>query len=392
MITLGINQFFKNFKRNALVIIQLIIVYIVAIFTVSAWVEQYSLFYGMTDYLDDTGMVVLYKYNFAYSMDFEKELIKFEQVDYAIGTNTIMNHCSYELYATNPDKRHYKMPLIEGEWCESGQPEAGVIRVVVSDQFNYDYKLGEVIQVGHLKLKIMGVYDSEELVYRENGHTLDKSYLEWYSYEPGSGYEYEYTYHIMASWEDVIRESEEYICGSVFIDFKDDITDDELDANERILSSEYGFSGSWNIDRTDELYNHSVELLKYKLLPMTLLLIIMTIFAAISIITSSAITVLFEQRSYGIYFICGNNWKQTFHLSLVHWEMAALTALIISVCSCVMVKITGRFNAFSLEFTRYHIITILVITFILLLIAMIMPYKLLKKMQPINVVKNNMEN
>lgn len=58
MITVGINQFIRNIRRNILTILQLVVLYIIAIFTVSACVEQLALYRGVSDFIDETGMVL----------------------------------------------------------------------------------------------------------------------------------------------------------------------------------------------------------------------------------------------------------------------------------------------------------------------------------------------
>ena len=59
MIILGLSEFIRNIKRNILIIVQMVAVYIIAIFTVSAFEEQYRLMDGVSGVFDDTGMIVL---------------------------------------------------------------------------------------------------------------------------------------------------------------------------------------------------------------------------------------------------------------------------------------------------------------------------------------------
>ena len=42
MIRLGFREFIRNIKRNILIIVQMVAVYVIAIFTVSAFQEQYE--------------------------------------------------------------------------------------------------------------------------------------------------------------------------------------------------------------------------------------------------------------------------------------------------------------------------------------------------------------
>ena len=54
MINLGINEFIRNIKKNILIIILFVSVYVMTILVVSAFVEQYRQFDGVSNVFDDT--------------------------------------------------------------------------------------------------------------------------------------------------------------------------------------------------------------------------------------------------------------------------------------------------------------------------------------------------
>ena len=58
MINLGINEFIRNIKKNKLIKILFVSVYVMTILVVSAFMEQYRQFDGVSNVVDDTGKMV----------------------------------------------------------------------------------------------------------------------------------------------------------------------------------------------------------------------------------------------------------------------------------------------------------------------------------------------
>jgi hypothetical protein len=170
----------------------------------------------------------------------------------------------------------------------------------------------------------------------------------------------------------------------------DDITEEEIEYNKEILEDKYKYIMLADMVYAKDVHDTSVELLKIKLVPMVVIFIVALIFAVVSMMVSGSITVYAEQRNYGIYFLYGNSWKKTILLSLIHWTLASGVALIVAVFICVMAKSIGIAEDYALNFSQYHVYILLLITVFLMLMATILPYGILKKMQPINIIRNNM--
>lgn len=391
MFIIGINQFIRNIRRNILTIIQLVLVYIIAIFTVSACVEQLTLYRGVSDYIDETGMV-LWRRKFDEDLDLKNELIKVKYVEkrYTIELAADpYNGPFYEMVSYSDEVNHYKTSIKEGRWCESGKAEEGVIRVVVSDDFEPKCKVGDKIKFDEYTLKIMGIYNRNELVYFERSHSGRPNYLEWYNSAVISSEQY-HVYQVIASYEDMHREGKPYSTYSIVIDYEDDITEEEMERNKEILEDKYDYIMLADMVYAKDVYDTSIQLLEIKLIPMIVIFLVALVFAVVSMMVSGSITVYAEQRNYGIYFLYGNSWKKTIFLSIIHWSLASVVALIVSVCACIMAKSLGIAEDYALSFSQYHVYVIMIITAFLMLMATILPYGILKKMQPINIIKNNL--
>ncbi|MBQ9700815.1 MAG: hypothetical protein IJV71_09375 [Lachnospiraceae bacterium] len=410
MFLLGLSEFIRNLRRNILVIIQMVAVYIIALFTVSAFVEQYSLMDGISKVFDDTGMI-FFKENLLGNDWVEKDklydkLVKVEEIGHSICWNMLDEQNedsmlkSADVIAYDPNVITYTPKLIAGQWCEEVKQEKGVINTVVSDNLPFDIQLGQVIELCGYKFKIVGVVSSKELLYGINyKYGYDSaSYLDFYaSWSDRTNYVGKYLFIIpYNSMLEEILEKENVspelaaIWGSYgIIDFQDDITEEEYEYNVDVLEEMYNRSIGDDIFNTKQVYDYSWVLINIKIMPMLILLCIIVIALIISLIISVAINVLYEKKNYGIYFICGNDWGNTFKFSLASWAILAATSLVIAGCGYVIIGALSIFSGLSLSFTWMHVVMLAAITLILLIITMIVPFCMLRKIQPVSILKEN---
>ena len=409
MIALGINEFIRNIKKNILIIIQMIAIYMISIFVVSAFVEQYSLYKGVANILDDTGILIQSNNKadkegkYATAQMYEKLLTKVEGVATTYHHNvfseeyTFKNHTDVldmQIVSSDLNYLTYKPKLLEGEWCEDADKRDGCINIVISDNNNFDIKIGDVIDIDGLSFNVVGKYDSQELVYSYNNKFAyeDTNYLHFYdSVDNEEGITGKGCCMALASFSDM-----EKYCnpmkipqGKVIIDYEDDITKEEYDENINILKETYGYIELEDIIDARVVFENSKEHLEIKLLPMFVLLVVILFVLIISMNTASAVNVLYEKINYGIYFICGNNWKNTFIISGFHWLCVSVISFIAAVCGCMLMKASGKFEQLTLSFSLYHICVICGITIIALLAALILPYNMLRKIQPVSILKEN---
>lgn len=406
MFTLGFNEFLRNLKKNILILVQLVIVYVITIFVISAFEEQYRLLGGLSNVFDDTGLLLRNTPSMSDECvtkdSLENLLMNVETIEHSYYLNLIddnfelakSNDFSIHISSSNPKHITYIPTLIEGEWCEDAPHEDGLINAVASNNFPFDIHVGDIIEFAGLSFKITGIVDTCEMIYGINStyKVNELSYLDFY--KPLNTDEYP-TYMFIVSYFDWINKSNLNLEPSTLwghftiIDFKDNITEEEISQNIDKLIKQYGYILDAEIQRTDTIYNYSWQLIEIKIMPMLVLLFVVILVLIISLIISSAIDILYEKKNYGIYFICGNNWRNTFKFSTVSWSIVALTSLIISVCACLIISSLNLFNGLALSFSWLHVATLLIITAILLVIAVIIPYFMIRKIQPVSILKEN---
>lgn len=403
MIALGFNEFVRNIKRNILIVVQMMAVYIIAIFTISAFEEQYRLMDGVDEIFDDTGMILsptdMSGIVYIERDVLEEILVKVEHIDFAIRTNVIDDtHSarSINIVSSNPENISYRPELLEGVWCEDAVHEEGVINVVASNNMPFDIKVGEKIEFGGAVYKVTGIVATNEMIYgiKSSLKYTEASYLDYYApidslADSGSNYWF------IASYDDLmkhdVRPFETSLSWGMFttVDFEDDISENDIQYNIKQISDHFGYKQGGEMFLTGDMYTYSWNLIMAKIMPMLMLLIVIIIVLIVSLIISGAINILYEKKNYGIYFICGNNWKNTFKLSIVNWTIMAVTSLTLAGCACVYIYSAKIFDGLILTFTSMHAYVLGAITLVMLIITTIIPFIMLRKIQPVSILKEN---
>ena len=415
MITLGINEFIINIKRNLLVIIQMIAIYMISIFVISAFQEQYSLYDGMSSVLDDTGAVMLYPVPPMHRTDnivtydglmslldkVENIAVTYEHNVYSreYTHNGITDILAMDIISNDPRFITYKPKLLDGTWCEDVPHKEGVINIVISNNLVYpfNFEVGDTIYIDNLTFYITGIFDHEELIYGYSGYSEGKetNYLHFYDSVKNAysnlSIPIKESYLAVASHEDMEKliNPLKTAANKVIIDFEDDITEEEYLNNMKKIKDYYGHTEYEDIYNSKIIYDNTMAHLEMKLLPMFILLAIIFFILIVSMLTASAVNVLYEKKNYGIYFICGNDWKKTFVISAIHWISVSVISIIVAISGCLIMKASGQFKQLTLSFTATHVWVILGITIVTLIISMILPYNMLRKIQPVSILKEN---
>lgn len=395
MFELGFSEFIRNIKKNIFVIIQLCILYIVTIFMVSTILEQMRLYNGIKGFVDDTGIIIYSDKTFDESkealdiqnIDIKKELVKVERVEYPLMYGEIGREAILKMVVYNPE---YRMKLVSGKDCYSTKPKEGYIRAMSCKSSGI--KKGQTYECYGYKFYITGLYDADEMVYgysRIKGTDSDyKLFYDTYRNIYGKGNEKNQLLFVV-NYEDAVRENAGFFNGIIAIDYEDDITDEQISKNQEILNDKYGLFYNSNYINSENVYNNTKKVMKLKLTPLVIAFVIVFVYSLFSLITSSAISFSYEQRNYGIYFLTGNTWKNTILLTIVHWGIAIGSSLFIAVCLSLILGKTGILSDFNLEFSLIQIGVIAGIIVIQLLMALIIPWRMLRKTEPVTIIKES---
>lgn len=403
MIVLGINQFIKNIRNSIMPIIQLIAMFFVGIIMFSAYEEQNSLFRGLNGVIDETGRYIL-STNVSYGM--HNKLKSVDRATYILQHSEKGEENEYYYVYTYDDKIiKYNPAIKKGKSVDEGKPKENVIRIVVTEENPLSKKLGETVEFMEegegnsvsnkdVKYMINGVIDSDENLFGINRNldlTGNQNYLNCYTTERDEFGENSYV--ILANYEDYInafKASDGYSCGVVAIfDYEDNITESDIKYNDQILSKEYDIKFKSDMIDCESIYSQSKKMNTVKNAPILVIFLVIFIYSMISLIVTGVLTVIKEKRNYAIYFICGNSWKKSFEISIIHRFVELFLGLIITIGIVFPVKdIVSRWG-FNIELSLMVIISILTLFIIMLFITTLGPMLMLRRIEPVVLFRNN---
>ena len=385
MFTLGFNEFIRNIRKNIWVIFELVLLFLLGIFMVSTVLEQMRTYKPVRDSLDETGLIV---YGIVPTECFD-ELKGVENIVRVPSFGFFSKKMNMEIVSDYPD---YKMKLTSGKYCTTGEQKDGIIRVMACDSTGL--KAGDVFEVKDddyyvTTVYVTGTFEADEWVFgffRGESASDYKILFDTYNNRVDLGSSLNY-YLFVGNSEDMQKEME---CWSNFalIDFNNDISEEDMEYNKALLT-ENNCSEGLNFKSTRDMYVNTKKLMEIKIVPIVIAFIIVFIFSIFSIIAASSVSFKYERRNYGIYFLTGNTWKNTILLTIVHWGIAIGSSLFIAVCLSLILRKTGILSDFNLEFSLIQICVIAGIIVIQLLMALIIPWRMLRKTEPVTIIKES---
>ncbi len=393
MITLGFNEFLHNIRKNILVIVQMILVYVVCIYAVSIIAEQLKMYNTASEFIDNSGVMITNgracdmctteENALEQLIDKLEAVDNIEYVPYYRGSYE--QNAEYEVIMA---KDSYRMKLDSGKWCDNGHSKDGEIRAVVCSDTGIH--IGDLVTVGEYSYRITGTFSKKEMVYGHLSSHNDANYqmlFNTFDNIKSASAVNEFKNLFVASHEDMEREMSGYYAMWMVIDYDDNISVQDTEYNSRVLADEYDLYLQRDYLNCSDIYEYSKTLITIKVMPVIAAFTVIFILSLISLITTSAVTVSYEKYNYGIYFITGNSWKNTTILALIHWGIEAVVALILAVCGFLIISRIGPLSHTQLSFSIWHVIAIAGIMMIQLFLATIMPYRMLKNMEPIEIFK-----
>ena len=384
MFTLGFNEFIRNIRKNIWVIFELILLFMLGMFMVSTVSEQMRTYKPFKGVLDETGLILN---GIVPSECFEK-MKGVEKIVAVPSYGYLGKEMDIEISSDYPD---YKMKLTSGKYCSTGESKDGVIRVLVCDSCGL--KKGDKVDLNLIGLDIIlyviGTFGADEWIlgFSRGGDMSDYKVL----YDTCNNREKSSSnsnyYLFVANAEDMKREISGWY-NYALIDFDDGISEEDMEYNKALLTENRCLEGL-NFKSTRDMYVNTKNLMEIKIFPIVIAFVIVFIFSIFSIISASSVSFKYERRNYGIFFLTGNTWKNTILLTLTHWGIAIVSSLVIAVCGSLIIGKTGILSDFNLEFSLIQIGVIAGIIVIQLLMALIIPWRMLRKTEPVTIIKES---
>lgn len=387
----------KNLKRsifmNILIILQMTVIFVIAISMTSTIVSRFQYYTPVKDLLNSNS----YYYYIHYGINPEtgsvwtntnelKELVNGEKEMYATynawldyykdGTLENLNTISYD----NEFIQMYQPELESGTWFDMDYSSNNDLIPIVISQNNLDIHTGDIIEltgsetnekvnaviIGMLKdgTKILDytIANNQKM----NCKNMYKNYFFEIEEKP---------LLIMPQRCVEYRNIYTQVNGPLVVTYDEYASDKDINSNHSVIKSMMTLSAL----KTKEIKNNSIEYIFsqfYTLLPILIAVLIMTFVSAVS---TSALTAKRQLKNYAVYYICGLKWRDC--------------ALINLTSSIVLVAISMGISIFGIEIFGNSILAESVIEFgiiqftVCIFIAVM--YVILSILMPFQIVKNN---
>lgn len=309
---IGLKNIRQNLFMNILIILQMSVVFVIAIFMVSTIVSRFQLYTPIEDILNSKG----YFYDVENGINPETgntlrttdEL--YQLLDSAESISAVYHPwISYEnkdIYAISYDDdiiERYTPELADGNWFDLDKDQSEAVQLVVSES-PYGLKVGDRIIVNcddsEIPAEIIGIM-------KDNTKTIGFSISTNGKYDCRNAY-MTYSYDIEQKPLFIFNQKglqdkmvTMQLNGPVFVTYDNTVNSDAIEANNATMKEMTTLS----ITELSEMKSNSLDYIFeqiYTLFPIMICVLILTLVGAVSI---NALSAKKQLRNYAVYYICG---------------------------------------------------------------------------------------
>lgn len=298
----------------------------------------------------------------------------------------------------------FRIPLTEGRWASSHKNSKGQIEAVVVTEREKDIKPGDTFSFSIPEADT----ETKKITFREIGEIVVTGIIAHGNYYPNTimtGTETDsngrkntrdvrnmYTTGSLGNDDASILVSADaapefrndlYIDRSTaFIRYISAPTDEIRSANKELLAGASGrFISMSDFKNSSDLYLYEQYI---KLLP---ILIGVFVIVAAELICSAALNTKNQMRNYGIYFLCGARFRSCLKISAAYSAVILTGSLILGTSAYFIFVQSGYAKSFEQNFDINNIYITLVIITAMFLISLIIPFFMVKKTSPVEIIK-----
>lgn len=395
MLSLGWTQFCARWKQNFLMVLQIAVVMLIAVFFVTTYKRQTAQYAPFKEIMSGEGAVC--------ALDIMK-VNDFGGVDaYLSQLNGIDTYdLSSTIYGTTPEGIYidgfgysdtvseYKPQLIEGKWYTEVESDE-YLPVVITQNVN-GYRVGDILELSvnidegkTSKFIVCGILQKGASYYNITYTSLNMSVHDFFKpYD----HELDDTLGPMMFYSKEKAEEMGYVCqneGLFIIKYSDDLTDAEIEENDINISG--NMDGIFS--KISDVRTKTEKEIMIKIMP--LLAIGIGIFVLVSV--GIACLIMLESKSnmksYAIFYAHGMNWGGCAVISLIQSLLIGLFSMITAFVAGNIVILFFEQNTFFFEWGNDQIITCLLLFVYMMVISMIIPVCIFKKNTPVDVLRSS---
>jgi hypothetical protein len=173
------------------------------------------------------------------------------------------------------------------------------------------------------------------------------------------------------------------LTGNVLVTYDEDISDEAIERNKAVMTEMNTIVGI----SFDEMKRNSIGVITeqlYILLPIAISVFVLTTVSGVSI---SALSAKKQLRNYAVFYICGLKWRQCAAINFVSSFVVVGISFAVTIAGILVFKNTELLSSSVIEIAPVQLLFCLAIFMLYLLIAMILPVRIINGSSPREVLK-----
>ncbi len=395
MLLLGWIQFSARRKQNFLMILQIAVVMVIAVFFVTTYKKQTAQYDPFKEIMSGEGaicMIDIVKINDLGGVD--AYLSQLNGIDTYDVSSTIYGTTPEGIYIDgcgySDTVSEYKPQLIAGKWYTEVESDE-YLPVVITENVN-GYEVGDVLELRAdmdegktSKFVVCGILENGASYYNLTYMSLNMSVYDFFKpYD----HKLDDTLSPMMFYSKEKAEEMGYNCqnaGLFIVKYSDNLTDAEIEEND--LNIEGNMDGIFL--KISDVRTKTEKEIMIKIMP--LLAVGISIFVLVSV--GIACLIMLESKSniksYAIFYAHGMNWGGCAVISLIQSMLIGLFSMITAFVTGNIIILFFEQNTFFFEWGKEQIITCFLLFAYMIIISMVIPLYIFKKNTPVDVLRGS---
>ena len=400
MFRLAMYDYIHSIRRNVITVLQLVFIMVLVVVLSSTLFSQTGLYNLFCEKESDAKGVL--------ALNISEEVIdNLSGVEEAIyGKTTFMNYIkkdrTLQIHVYDEAMSRYIQPVVdEGVWVDSifANSEYPCFTIFPN---KLGIESGDIITIDDYngntcEIYISGILSPEQYIYAGNKarglNPKETDYTTLVNKYPDANNPDDIV--LVTTEEEMAKINGEiyYTCGNGVIKYKNDISNEEMENNEKIIkeyvSSNSGMhSDSIKLCTLQQFYDNSLKRLNVVLITYIPIMIAVVMLIMSSILGYEYLCNQKAVRNYSVYYMLGVRWNRISVIASVRNVINFLISYMLSFGIFYIVEFFNLNKYIFITFRNYQHLLIIGIGIIFILFGAFIPYRMLKKVTPDDVIRS----
>lgn len=394
MLYIGFNEVIKHWKQTLLMALQIGMIMFLAVMAVTTYKAQTEKYDPLRAFMNREGVA------------FEASIVSVNEAD---GIDKYMDrlgvfdefHCvrkdSLYLYENLEGKfevrgydellSEYEPEMSEGVWFTDAKKEEGIINAVVTGN-PYGIEVGDVIEFSNssynkkIKVYICGMFKDGEAFYEVGSYSSDCTVFDYYqTYDSARE---DKNFYLFMSADDMVSQGMTATYGRVLASYDENASESQKEYAGKKLAQDNDI-----VVPMSEVVERTEDIIDSKMVEIMPVFVGAFLLVTLSIACLSAIDTYSSVENYAILFICGMEWKKSLPIGAVKSTIICGFSVVVMLLIYGVTVITKISEKILFEPGLWQAIICILISIYMIGISCIMPIYILKKNQPVSVLRDS---